>query len=419
MAESITDRATLLAYNQKLLNSYFQFYDGLSIVFPETHVGYPFDTLGVKSNEDFKAEVLSRVFLLAVPVVNNDRAYLVRGTLGTQYYLLDVLRNWISLACDPSSKLYLKPGAPNGQMTLEACYLSLSILATESSLRFVAVAKLKTWLLSHLNTTVHKNNWSVAKLGLTMLLSERFLLSSSELALVKSKEAEAYAVLHASYLGRGWYLDGANVDYYSAWSMIWWLCQSKARSRSSAPIVSGCSTDLVVYQFLRAYELLFDAQGRSPEWGRSSCYRFAAVSPIAAAAESGSIPAEDLGRLKDVLLENVNAFANTDILDAHGLLTLDFAGAGSKVDFYSSYASPLWAAKAFWALNLKDDSAFWQAERVPKPKVDYYVQLLDKLDVGYSSDDDVVTLSSGYKLTTVDGSTLDDPRYDSVRSTNW
>lgn len=417
MDNKITDRATLLAYNKQLLDSYFKFYDGLDLVLPQTNKIQDKEKLG-----DAHAELLARVFLLAVPVIKNDLGYRVTGKMGVTYLLADVLRSWVRAASNPRYSSYLPAGKRNGQPTLEACYLALAILATHDIVNYRLTDVLKTWLLAHLKTPVHKNNWSVAKLGLTMLLTEHFSLSSFELQDVKDSADSAFEVIHNSYAGSGWYFDGLNIDYYSAWSMIWWLCQSKASaalSKKIVPVVSHVSSNLVVDQFLQTYELIFDSRGRSPEWGRSAIYRFAASSPIAAAAEAAAIPEDRLGRLKDVLLGNVNAFVNQSILDEHGQLTLDFTDKNAAVDFYSSYPSPLWAAKTFWILNLPETTPFWLAKRVSKPKESYDVKILDKLRVRYSATADVVELSSGYKLTTIDGVVLDDCRYDTVRSTNW
>ena len=170
--------------------------------------------------------------------------------------------------------------------------------------------------------------------------------------------------LGAMYRGDGWYHDGMPregfryLDYYNAHAMHFyglmfaWL--QDGRYDDVAIVLRGRAR-----LFLHEYAALFPADGHPPVFGRSMIYRFASVAPFGAALlnDCCDIPS---ARVKRLMTDTVNAYLARGAIERSGRIGCGvYAEQSSVRETYSGGGSPYWAFKAFSALLVHPNHAFW------------------------------------------------------------
>jgi len=171
-----------------------------------------------------------------------------------------------------------------------------------------------------------------------------------------------WAAIRAGYLGRGWFQDGAELDYYNAWAFhyaLYWLGRLD-------PELDGEFIQTARREFVVFYRHLITPRGL-PMLGRSICYRTAAPVPLIADALSVPRtiePGEALRALDAVWRYFVEHGAVAD-----GSLSQGYCGTDLRIlDRYSGPASCLWGLRSLiLALSQPDESPFWTADMRPLP----------------------------------------------------
>lgn len=308
-------------------------------------------------------ELLARTFMLAAPLVR------VRpDASAADHRVADYFRAKLVQALDDRSKLFVghfddvvrQRGKTVLGHTVEGAAIAVGLWtagdAFWNAFDPATRARIVTWLhrVAHARTNTHNWRW------FNVLMA-----SFADLHGMPADHAVLTDHLHnlmAYYAGDGWYRDGAQFDFYSAWAFqfygpIWCRMWGYAHMPEVAAIVERRHLDLQ-----RTYPLMFGRDGRSPLWGRSATYRCAAAAPLAAAFLLNRTDL-DPGQARRIASGNLMQFIGRDDVLEHGVLTLGYYGTFAPVvQGYSRRASSYWMAKLFIALALDADSSFWTAK---------------------------------------------------------
>lgn len=179
-----------------------------------------------------------------------------------------------------------------------------------------------------------------------------------------------FDVLDSLYIDKGWYSDGefGRFDYYEAWAhhcytLLYILIGDKNRPDYEARCQRYRERSEEFLQFFAHY---FDSDGGMAAYGRSICYRFAAVSAHGLAAAVGCDI--DYGMVKRLILRNINYFFENSIMPDDGVLPDGYLyDAFCFVENYTSEGSNCCYTEGFMCLLCGEDSPLWQAEEAPIP----------------------------------------------------
>lgn len=179
-----------------------------------------------------------------------------------------------------------------------------------------------------------------------------------------------FDVLDSLYIDKGWYSDGefGRFDYYEAWAHhCYTLLYILIGDKSRPDYVLRCENyRRRSEEFLRFFAYYFDSDGGMAAYGRSICYRFAAVSAYGLAAAVGCDI--DYGLAKRLILRNISYFFDNSIMPADGVLPDGYLyDAFCFVENYTSEGSNCCYTEGFLALLCGEDSKLWQAEETPIP----------------------------------------------------
>lgn len=179
-----------------------------------------------------------------------------------------------------------------------------------------------------------------------------------------------FDVLDSLYIDKGWYSDGefGRFDYYEAWAhhcytLLYILIGDKSRpdypQRRDA---YRCRSE----EFLRFFAHYFDSDGGMAAYGRSICYRFAAVSAYGLAAATDCDI--DYGVAKRLILRNISYFFENSIMPPDGVLPDGYLyDAFCFVESYTSEGSNCCYTEGFMALLCGENSKLWQAQEEKMP----------------------------------------------------
>lgn len=190
---------------------------------------------------------------------------------------------------------------------------------------------------------------------------------------------KAMCVLDSLYVEKGWYTDGefGRFDYYEAWAhhcytLLYILVGDKTR----ADYAERCERyKRRSEEFLNFFAHYFDSDGGMAAYGRSICYRFAAVSAYGLAAKVGCD--FDLGLAKSLILKNISYFFDKSIMSQPNILPDGYLyDAFSFVESYTSEGSNYCYTEGFMCLLCDADSPLWQSEEslIPIEKGNFLIQ---------------------------------------------
>lgn len=179
-----------------------------------------------------------------------------------------------------------------------------------------------------------------------------------------------FAVLDSLYISNGWYSDGefGRFDYYEAWAHhCYTLLYILIGDQKRPDYAQRCENyRRRSEEFLNFFAHYFDSDGGMAAYGRSICYRFAAVSAYGLAALVGCDI--DYGLAKRLILRNIGYFFDNSIMSADGILPDGYLyDAYSFVESYTSEGSNCCYTQGFMGLLCPQDSRLWQAEETPLP----------------------------------------------------
>lgn len=201
-------------------------------------------------------------------------------------------------------------------------------------------------------------------LNLTVLKALGYSFEETDLMVEKGLER-----LDRMDAGSGFCQDGqfGRFDYYGPWAMhlypLLWCMAAEG-------IYEDCKRRKRAYQrrtevFLAYYSHMFDSNGCNIPFGRSLSYRFAASALFPAAVLSGC--RVSCGLARRILFQNINYFRENAVL-TEGILPPGFLySAPQAVEGYTSDGGAYWCTKAFLALLMPENHAFWTAAEEPMP----------------------------------------------------
>lgn len=167
--------------------------------------------------------------------------------------------------------------------------------------------------------------------------------------------------LLARYRGEGWYNDAPAYDYYSMWAYqsygpLWAVMWGDKQYPELARRFLANQNDMI-----DNYPYMFNRDGRMNMWGRSICYRFAAVTPLPL-IEYGKHEGVNYGWLRRIASSTLLQFMQHPEFLENGVPTMGFYGPfAPAVQIYSCRGSVYWCGKAFLGLLLPEDSEYWSA----------------------------------------------------------
>ena len=255
-------------------------------------------------------------------------------------------------------------------LVLENCSLIIGLLLNKSVLwdKFSCLQKnlITNYFRKFLSASYYENNWLWAKVMHLLFLE----ITGGEDGF--EKIMGLLDVLEQMYLGDGWYADGIpdkelHVDYYSAWAMQYYSLVFTILAPDRYVEYKKRYLDRAA-QFVKSFQYFLSPGNIHVPFGRSQLYRFAAVAPIGLLLSQREDIGVDLSWLKTCVIDNVNTFLKSGILDRNGFLTMGLYGPNPNIlETYSGSGSPYWAMKAFSFLMIPQEHRFWRtkANRTP------------------------------------------------------
>lgn len=338
-----------------LLNGAFSYIHSLDdpMYFPkQLDKTYPRDE---NAEKVAKLEGLARTLFVAAPLLKENPDLTLNGIKVGDYY-----RHQLVALTDSTNKNYipLRTGGPS-QTLLELGSLALSMEAAPEVLWDPLTQQQKDDLaklmLSYGNGPSIGSNWMFFNIFIMSFMKDRgYEVNEPQLEEFLNK-------LLARYRGEGWYNDAPAYDYYSMWAYqsygpIWAEFWGKRQYPEIAAQFIKNQGDLV-----DNYPYMFSEDGKLNMWGRSICYRFAAVTPLPL-VELGNHENVNYGWLRRIASSTLLQFMQHPDFLENGVPTMGFYGPfAPAVQIYSCRGSAFWAGKAFLGLLLPEDSQYWSA----------------------------------------------------------
>ncbi len=337
----------------------------------ETEVTYPHlkDSPGALEAQK-KAEIfegLTRSFLIASVLIADDPELTIAGIRLKDYYSLHILRSCTEKGHAEYAGSYgemkelVKDSDPFRpfQQTVETCALVIGLYLCREVLWETYPKeeqdKIASFLLGFAHANTAPQNWRLFNMLDMAFLHMYGYEIDEEIMLDHALSCLNY------YVGDGWYRDGHSFDYYSCWAFqfyapLWCEWYGFKKLPRIAERFAEASAKL-----MESYPDMFDEDGFTNMWGRSSIYRNAATS-----AFDGNLfltqPTVDCGLARRIASGSLLQFMLRDDFLIGGIPSLGFYGQFTPlIQPYSCAESVFWIGKAFLCLHLKEDHPFWSA----------------------------------------------------------
>lgn len=314
-----------------------------------------------------KLEGLARTLFVAAPLLKENPELTLHGIKVADYY-----RHQLVQISNPDSKHYI-PHRTGGasQTLLELASLAISMTAAPDVLWKPLTKQQKddfaATILSYGEGPSIGSNWMFFNVFIQSFLKEQGYKVDEK------KMVNWLNALVDRYRGEGWYNDAPAYDYYSMWAYqsygpLWAEYYGKHFTPSPESGLPADTYKNIYDKILRNehdlvgnYPYMFARDGRMNMWGRSICYRFAAVTPFPL-LEYANFSDVNYGWLRRIASASLLQFmANPDFLE-NGVPTMGFYGPfAPAVQIYSCRGSVYWIGKAFLGLLLPEDSKYWTA----------------------------------------------------------
>lgn len=302
-----------------------------------------------------KLEGLARTLFVAAPLLRENPELEMNGIKVADYYLHQLIG-----ITNPNSRSFIphrKGGA--SQTLLELGSLAISLKAAQEilwePLTKAQKDSLASIMLSYGEGPTIGSNWMFFNVFILSFLKDQgYAVNESYL------ESNLQKLL-ARYRGEGWYNDAPAYDYYSAWAYqtygpIWAEMFGKNQYPQYASQFLSNQRDMI-----DNYPYMFSRDGRMNMWGRSICYRFAAVAPLSL-YELGENEEVNYGWMRRIASSTLLQFLESPEFLEGGIPTMGFYGPfAPAVQIYSCRGSVYWCGKAFLGLLLPEESKFWSA----------------------------------------------------------
>lgn len=340
-----------------LLNGAFGYIDSLDspMKFPkQLEKVYPHNEGQVPTE---KLEGLCRTLFVAAPLLRENPDLEMNGIKVAEYY-----RHQILNLINPESAGFIKhraqDGGPNQNLVeFGALAISLSIIPEVIWEPFTQEQKdaLAATMLSYGDGPTVDSNWKFFNIFVLSFFKDQGYAVNEELLEKYVKEALAF------YRGQGWYNDAPAYDYYSMWAFqmygpVWAQLYGNKYYPEYARQFMGNLREMS-----DNYPYMFNRDGKMNMWGRSICYRFGSVVPM---AMLGFLDDADInyGWMRRIASSTLLQFLQHPDFLEDNVPSLGFYGPfAPAVQIYSCRGSVYWAGKVFMALLLPEDNIFWTA----------------------------------------------------------
>lgn len=313
---------------------------------------YPKDE---KAAKVAKLEGLARTLFVAAPLLRDNPNLTLNGIRVADYY-----RHQLVSISNPESKHYIahRTGGPS-QTLLELGSLAISLKGAQSVLWDPLTQQQKDDLAATM-----KSYGEGPSIGSNWMFFNCFILSFLKDQGYKVNEAKLTDWLNKlleRYRGEGWYNDAPAYDYYSMWAYqsygpLWAEMFGKKQYPEIAKRFIANEHDMI-----DNYPYMFARDGRMNMWGRSICYRFAAVTPLPLVEYAG-FQNVNYGWLRRIASASLLQFMQNPEFLENGVPTMGFYGPFAPcVQIYSCRGSVYWIGKAFLGLLLPESSQYWSA----------------------------------------------------------
>lgn len=302
-----------------------------------------------------KLEGLARTLFVAAPLLKENPELVMNKIKVADYY-----RHQLVNLSNPQSKSYIphRKGGPS-QTLLELGSLAISMKAAQAVLWDPLTREQKdsfaATLLSYGEGPTIDSNWMFFNVFILSFLKDQgYAVNENYL------ESNVKKLL-ACYRGEGWYNDAPAYDYYSAWAYqtygpIWAEMFGKKQYPQYAQSFLKNQQDMVAN-----YPYMFSRDGKMNMWGRSVCYRFAAIAPLSL-LEYGESSEVNYGWMRRIASSTLLQFLENPKFLEEGIPTMGFYGPfAPAIQIYSCRGSVYWCGKAFLSLLLPETSKFWSA----------------------------------------------------------
>ena len=280
--------------------------------------------------------------------------------------MADYYRHQLINISNPESRSFIphRKGGPS-QTLLELGSLAISMKAAQEVLWNPLTKEQKDALaatmLSYGEGPTIGSNWMFFNVFILSFMKDQGYVVNDDYLESNLKK------LLARYRGEGWYNDAPAYDYYSAWAYqtygpIWAEMFGKKQYPQLAQQFLANQHDMVAN-----YPYMFSRDGKMNMWGRSICYRFASVAPLALLEydQSGEV---NYGWIRRIASSTLLQFLERPEFLEDGVPTMGFYEPfAPAVQIYSCRGSVYWCGKAFLSLLLPEDAEFWTAKENTGP----------------------------------------------------
>ena len=300
-------------------------------------------------------EGLCRTTFLAVGPLKENPELELHGIKVAEYYRHQ-LRNMIT----PGRPGYIEHRKGGASQTLvELGGLALSLTAMPEilwePLSKEEKDKLAAMMLSYGNGPTIGSNWRFFNIFVMSFFKDKgYAVNDSHLQKLLRQCLDQYK-------GYGWYNDSPAYDYYSMWAfqmygMIWSHYYGAKFNPQYGEEFKNNFRDLA-----ETYPYMWSRDGLMNMYGRSICYRTAAIVPFPLMGWLED-PAINYGWMRRISSSTLLQFLTNPALLKDNIPTLGFYGAFEPaVQIYSCRGSVYWMGKAFLGLLVPADNAFWTA----------------------------------------------------------
>lgn len=323
-----------------------------------------------------KLEGLARTLFVAAPLLKNNPNLEYHGIKVADYY-----RHQLISISNPESKHHIAHRTGGASQTLlELGSLAISMKAAPDVLWNPLTKEQKDALaatmLSYGEGPSIGSNWMFFNVFIQSFLKDQgYKVDEKKMVDWLNKLVERYR-------GEGWYNDAPAYDYYSMWAYqsygpLWAEFFGKkmkpsAESGLPADVYQKISEKIIKneHDLVNNYPYMFARDGRMNMWGRSICYRFAAVTPLPI-LEYGGFDDVNYGWMRRIASASLLQFMTNPEFLENGVPTMGFYGQfAPAVQIYSCRGSVYWIGKAFLGLLLPENSKYWSATENEGPWAD-------------------------------------------------
>jgi hypothetical protein len=284
---------------------------------------------------------------------------------GRAYPTLDQVVSLLSQGVNPAAPEYWGVPLDKDQMLVEMASIALSLMIARNDfwepLTVSQKEQLYCWLSTIEKRELPPTNWHFFRIMVCTAFRELGL------PVDEKAENESFDLIESCYRGDGWYQDGLDggYDFYNPWAFHFYgLVYAKiARHRDPKRAAQYIERAKL---FAPGFALWFSDEGAVIPYGRSLCYRFAALSFFSACAFA-DVEALPWAHMKGIVLQHLRYWMKRPILDKGGVLSVGYGYPNLVMaDTYNSPGSPYWGLKAFLVLALGEDHPFWKTCEAPE-----------------------------------------------------